>query len=227
MGTTVPSPAARSALGAAPQQTPRAGMLATSTTRRWGRGGDVDVGADVLGHVHVRLLDGFGVLVNGTPEPTGRWTKRYAAAVVKVLALSPRGRLHRDRIVDAQWPVATLDVALPRLHKGAPYARRDWEPPAMVLRDQVVALFPHARLEVDSITFEVAADVALSTKPLSPPACDDALKPAGELPRRPCRVVVERASRTAATACHAASAGGRPLGRSAPPRRYGVTAQGS
>ena len=143
---------------------------------------DVDVGADVHGHVHVRLLDGFDVLVNGTPKPAGRWTKRYAAALVKLLALSPRGRLHRDRVVDALWPDATLDVALPRLHKAAHYARRDLgDRHALVLRDQVVALFPHARLEVDAITFEAAADVALSTKPVSRAACDSALKLAGEL----------------------------------------------
>ena len=139
-------------------------------------------GADVHGRVHVRLLDGFGVLVDGTPKPAGRWTKRYAAALVKLLALSPRGRLHRDRVVDALWPDATLDVALPRLHKAAHYARRELgDRHAVVLRDQVVALFPEARLEVDAITFEVAADAALSTNPLSAPACDDALELAGDL----------------------------------------------
>jgi DNA-binding SARP family transcriptional activator len=130
----------------------------------------------------VRLLDGFNVLVNGRPKPAGRWTKRYAAALVKVLALSPRGRLHRDRVVDALWPDATLDIALPRLHKAAHYARRDLgDRHAVVLQDQVVALFPHARLEVDAITFEAAAGIALSTKPVSPAACDSALKLAGEL----------------------------------------------
>jgi DNA-binding SARP family transcriptional activator len=142
----------------------------------------VDDGAGVDGHVHVRLLDGFGVLVNGTPVPTERWTRRYAAALVKLLALSPRARLHRDRVVDALWPGATLNVALPRLHKAAHYARRDLgDRHAVVLRDQVVALFPHVRLEVDAITFEAAADAALSTKPVSPAACDGALKLAGEL----------------------------------------------
>jgi DNA-binding SARP family transcriptional activator len=75
-----------------------------------------------------------------------------------------------------------MDAALPRLHKAAHYARRELgDRHAVVLRDQVVTLLPHARLEVDAITFEVAADAALSTKPLSAPACDDALRLAGEL----------------------------------------------
>jgi DNA-binding SARP family transcriptional activator len=130
--------------------------------------------------VQVRLLGGFTVLVNGAPKPTGRWTRRQAAALVKRLALSPGGRLHRDRVVDALWPDATLDVALPRLHKAAHYARRDLgDRDAVVLRDEVVALFPHARLEVDAITFEAAADAALAAKPVSPEACANVLKLAG------------------------------------------------
>jgi len=132
--------------------------------------------------VQVRLLGGFTVLVNGAPKPTGRWTRRQAAALVKRLALSPGGRLHRDRVVDALWPDATLDVALPRLHKAAHYARRDLgDRDAVVLRDEVVALFPYATLEVDAITFEAAADAALAAKPVSPEACANVLKLAGEL----------------------------------------------
>jgi DNA-binding SARP family transcriptional activator len=138
--------------------------------------------ADAPAQVRVRLLDGFEVLVDGIPRPTGRWNRHDAAALVKLLALSPYGRLHRDRVVDALWPDATLDVGLPRLHKAAHYARRDLgDRHAVVLRGQVVALFPHSRLEVDAVTFETAADVALATKPFSPQACDDALKLAGEL----------------------------------------------
>ena len=132
--------------------------------------------------VQVRLLGGFTVVVNGAPKPTGRWTRRQAAALVKRLALSPGGRLHRDRVVDALWPDATLDVALPRLHKAAHYARRDLgDRDAVVLRDEVVALFPYATLEVDAITFEAAADAALAAKPVSPEACANVLKLAGEL----------------------------------------------
>jgi DNA-binding SARP family transcriptional activator len=132
--------------------------------------------------VKVRLLGGFSVLVNGAPKPTDRWSRRQAAALVKRLALSPGGRLHRDRVVDALWPDATLDVALPRLHKAAHYARRDLgDSDAVVLRDEVVALFPYATLEVDAITFEAAADAALAAKSVSPEVCANVLKLAGEL----------------------------------------------
>lgn len=101
---------------------------------------------------------------------------------MKLLALSPGGRLHRDRVVDALWPDLTLDVALPRLHKAAHYARgalddRD----AVVLEGEVVALFPLATLEVDATAFEMAADSALAAEPVSPEECASALKLAGEL----------------------------------------------
>jgi DNA-binding SARP family transcriptional activator/tetratricopeptide (TPR) repeat protein len=132
-------------------------------------------------HVEVRLLGGFTVLVDGTPTPASRWNRRHAGALVKLLALSPGGRLHRDRVVDALWPDLTLDVALPRLHKAAHYARgalgdRD----AVVLKGEVVALFPGATLEVDAVAFEAAADAALA-EPLSPEECASALKLAGVL----------------------------------------------
>jgi DNA-binding SARP family transcriptional activator len=133
-------------------------------------------------HVEVQLLGGFTVLVQGIPTPAGAWSRRHAAALVKLLALSPGGRLHRDRVVDMLWPDLTLDLALPRLHKAAHYARRDLgDRDGIVLRDEVVALFPGVTLEVDAETFEPAADAALGTRPVSPDDCARALKLAGDL----------------------------------------------
>ncbi|MEU4288477.1 AAA family ATPase [Kribbella sp. NPDC026596] len=133
-------------------------------------------------HVSVQLLGGFTVLVNGAPITANRWGRRQAAALVKLLALAPDGRVHRDRVVDALWPEVPMDVALPRLHKAAHYARtvlgdRD----AVVLKGEVIALFPDAQLEVDATTFELGADDALGAEPVSPERCAQALKLAGEL----------------------------------------------
>ncbi|MEV5965816.1 AAA family ATPase [Kribbella sp. NPDC051952] len=130
--------------------------------------------------VSVQLLGGFTVVVDGAPITANRWTRRQSAALVKLLALAPDGRLHRDRVVDALWPELTLDVALPRLHKAAHYARsvlgdRD----AVVLKGEAIALFPAADVEVDATAFDVAADEALGTG--SPERCGAALKLSGEL----------------------------------------------
>ena len=132
--------------------------------------------------VEVRLLDGFSVVVDGTPIPASRWSRRDVSALVKLLALSPRGRLHRDRVLDRLWPDATVDVSLPRLHKAAHFARRALgDPAAVVLKDEVVALFPTAEVVVDASAFESAAVAALASDPLSVTDCAAALKLAGDL----------------------------------------------
>jgi len=76
--------------------------------------------------VDIGLLGGFTVGIDGVALPAGRWHRRHAAALVKLLALSPRARLHRDRVIDALWPEVGPDTALPRLHKAAHYARQGW-----------------------------------------------------------------------------------------------------
>jgi DNA-binding SARP family transcriptional activator len=132
--------------------------------------------------VDVRLLGGFTLVIDGAPVPATRWVRRHSSALVKLLALSPGGRLHRDRVVDALWPDLTLDVALPRLHKAAHYARRALgDRDAIVLKGGIVAFFPGATLEVDVAAFEAAADSALSTEPVSPESCAKALQLSGEL----------------------------------------------
>ena len=122
--------------------------------------------------VEVRLLGGFAVSVDGDQTPAGRWSRRPGAALVKLLALSPGGRLHRDRVIDALWPELTVDAALPRLHKAAHYARLAVEQrTAVVLRDEVVALFPGDDVQVDVVKFESAALAVLSEQPVSPRSC--------------------------------------------------------
>jgi DNA-binding SARP family transcriptional activator len=113
--------------------------------------------------VGITLLGGFVVSLDGDVVPSDRWHRRQAAALVKVLALAPRGRLHRDRLVDVLWPEITLEVAVPRLHKAAHFARQALGfREAVVLKDETVSLFPGAELEVDALTFEAAAEAALS-----------------------------------------------------------------
>jgi DNA-binding SARP family transcriptional activator len=104
--------------------------------------------------VHVRLLGGFGVVVDGRPVPDDAWRRRVAAALVKLLALAPGHRLLRERVTDALWPDLLLDDALPRLHTAAHYARaaigrRD----ALVLDQGAVALYPGCRLRVYVVVY--------------------------------------------------------------------------
>jgi predicted ATPase/DNA-binding SARP family transcriptional activator len=117
--------------------------------------------------VQVRLLGRFEVVVDGRPVPPGAWRRRDAAALVKLLALSPGHRLMREQVLDALWPDLLVEQAAQRLHKAAHYARtslgaRD----GVVLEGDAVALFPHAELHaelsVDVDDFDAAATAARS-----------------------------------------------------------------
>ena len=91
------------------------------------------------------------------------WKRRHAAALVKVLALAPGRRLHREQIIDLVWPDDTIDEAVPKLHKAAHYARRALDvPSSVVLRGETVVLCPDADITVDVVRFEELARRALA-----------------------------------------------------------------
>ena len=99
--------------------------------------------------VGVQLLGRFAVDIDGCPVADDLWSRRSAASLVKMLALSERGRLHRDQVVDALWPDAPLDRALPRLHKAAHFVRKaTGVQDSIVLADQLVELFPCLLLHI-------------------------------------------------------------------------------
>ena len=114
--------------------------------------------------MRVRMLGGFEVTVDDVPVPPQAWARRHAAALVKLLVLSRGRRLHREQVVDALWPGRSPEVAGPRLHKAAHYARRALgdEPGTVLLRNDVVALLPDADVRVDVEAFEAAAARALA-----------------------------------------------------------------
>ncbi|RYP86932.1 SARP family transcriptional regulator [Nocardioides guangzhouensis] len=98
------------------------------------------------------------------------WSRRGAAALVKLLALAERRTLHREQVVDALWPTVPVDAALPRLHKAAHYARRALAPTgtpavaadAVVLRNDLVTLLPGREVRVDAVDFRSRAESALA-----------------------------------------------------------------
>jgi hypothetical protein len=48
--------------------------------------------------LHVTMLGRFELAVDGVPGAEGNRARRHAAAVVKVLALAPGRRLHREQV---------------------------------------------------------------------------------------------------------------------------------
>ena len=50
--------------------------------------------------LHIQLLGGFSVSVDGKVIPEERWRSRRARSLVKLQALTPGQRLHRDQIIE-------------------------------------------------------------------------------------------------------------------------------
>ena len=115
--------------------------------------------------VRITLLGGFEVAVAGTPVPSAQWRRRHAAALVKILALVPGRRLHREQLIDTLWPELTVEEAAPRLHKAAHYARRAMgHPDSVVLAGEMVALWPDEDVQVDAAVFQAQAETALAAR---------------------------------------------------------------
>ena len=119
---------------------------------------DVTVSA---AEVHVSLLGGFSVTVNGEPV-ADRWRLRKAKTLVKLLALAPGHRLHREVVVDRLWPDTEPQVAANNLHQIVHTIRRMMGPESITLSDDVVRLCPAGGLSVDVNVFEQAAATARS-----------------------------------------------------------------
>jgi len=146
--------------------------------------------------VRITMLGRFSVTIDGVVVPEHVWSRRSAAAVVKLLCLAPGRRMHREKLMDALWPDTPVDVAGPRLHKAAHYARRALgnRPGTLLLRNDQVTLLPDAQVVVDADIFRHEARRALaggSTDPVvralamydGPLLPEDIYEPWAEAPR--------------------------------------------
>ena len=113
----------------------------------------------------IQLLGGFGVVIDDQPVPADRWSRRQVATFVKLLALAPDRRLHREQVIDALWPGSVVREAGPRLHKVAHYTRRALDDEsAVVLRNEFVTLLPDRVVEVDVDGFRELAGAAQTSR---------------------------------------------------------------
>jgi predicted ATPase/DNA-binding SARP family transcriptional activator len=118
--------------------------------------------------LRVRLLGGFDVQVGDRPAPGEIWRRRRkVAAVVKLLALEPRG-LHQEQLADQLWPDADPASARHSLDQALHVARRAIEAgggpgPWLRTRGGTVVLAPPQQLWVDAHAFRAAALRARAT----------------------------------------------------------------
>lgn len=133
----------------------------------------VAVDADAVVRVH--LLGGFTITLGERSIDASAWHLRKAQSMVKLLALAPGHRLHRDRVLELFWPDLDVEAAANNLHYIMHSARntlgRLWEvapssssghrgrsTTSLHLRQQILALDFQLPLWVDVEAFE--ADTA-------------------------------------------------------------------
>ena len=115
-----------------------------------------------MSRVEIRVLGGFEVTVDGRRVPAQAWRHRRGSDLVKLLALAPRHRLHREQVIDALWPDLLPDAGAANLRKAAHYARAALgSKEAVVLRQEQVSLWPDAEVVVDAERFQTDGESAL------------------------------------------------------------------
>ena len=104
--------------------------------------------------VAVMLLGGFSAAVDGEPVPERAWRLKKARELVKLLALAPDHRLHREQVMDVLWRDRAPAAAANNLHQAVHVARRALESDAIEVRDEVLFLF--ADVDVDRLELAAA-----------------------------------------------------------------------
>src|SRR5215204_4706318 len=80
--------------------------------------------------VRIGLLGSFRLWVGSQLIEEDRWRLRKAKSLLKLLALTPGNRLHREQVMEALWPNLGMPKASNNLHQSLHAARRALEPSA-------------------------------------------------------------------------------------------------
>jgi DNA-binding SARP family transcriptional activator len=117
----------------------------------------------MAGTCTIHLLGGFRVEVRGRAVAAEGWRHRRGADLVKLLALSPGHRLHREQVMAALWPDLGPDAASANLRKATHFARRAFgSEDAIGVDAGMISLWPAGQVAVDVELFESAAREASS-----------------------------------------------------------------
>ena len=110
----------------------------------------------------VGLLGGFRVAVDGRPVRDDAWRHRRAADLVKILALAPGHRLHREELMNLLWPDLEPEAAGANLRKALHFARRGLGGMDSIdAEGAMVVLWPVGDIRVDALEAAAAAAQAL------------------------------------------------------------------
>jgi hypothetical protein len=104
--------------------------------------------------VTVTLLGGFAATVDSVPVAESAWRLKKSRELVKLLALAPGHRLHREQAMDVLWGDREPAAASNNLNQAVYVARRALDAAAIEVRDDVLVLV--AEVDVDRLTLAAA-----------------------------------------------------------------------
>ncbi|MGF0118325.1 ATP-binding protein [Promicromonospora sp. Marseille-Q5078] len=112
--------------------------------------------------LRLHLLGGFRVTRDGGPELPERWPRPSARTLVKLLAVVPDHRLHREQATDVCWPDADPSAAVGSLRVALHAARHALEPELAPRAASSYLVADGALLRLDPATVWIDADHAES-----------------------------------------------------------------
>ncbi|MFI7010956.1 ATP-binding protein [Streptomyces sp. NPDC050145] len=113
--------------------------------------------------LRLHLFGGFAATRDGGPAPAERWTRPSARTLVKLLAVTPGHRLHREQAMDLCWPEADRQSATGSLRVALHAARHALEPELAPRASSSYLISDGALLRLDPATVRVDADEAEAT----------------------------------------------------------------
>jgi predicted ATPase len=109
---------------------------------------------DTAPEISIDLLGGFAASRCGEPIAEGAWRLKKARELVKLLALAPGHRLHREQAMDALWRDRIPAAAANNLHQAVYVVRRALASDAIQVRDEMLQL--QAEVDVDRLLLAAA-----------------------------------------------------------------------
>jgi len=114
-----------------------------------------------FGALEIQLLGDFQIRIGERVITDDAWKLRKAAGIVKLLALEPTLRLHREQILDILWSDLDPDAAANNFRYALYTARRILDAAGLPLREgDHLSLGDTESIWVDVHAFEAAADFA-------------------------------------------------------------------
>ncbi len=121
--------------------------------------------------VRAWLLGGFRVSVGSQTIEQDQWRLRKAASLVKLLAIAPSHRIHREQMMSLLWPDLGRKAASNNLRRVLHAARKVLDPATgsryLASQDETLVLCPGGHLWVD---VEAFAEAAVSARRSRDPA---------------------------------------------------------